>query len=111
MTIDKSALFTARLPEEEVEIPGVGTVRIRSLSRAEVLGIRGKDVPVDEMERHLLALSLVEPKLTEKEAGQWQAASAAGELEPVTKAIMRLSGLEEATAKEAVKRFRGEPGS
>ena len=106
-TIDKAALFAPRLPEEDHEIPGLGTVRIRSLSRTEVLGIRGKSLPVDEMERRLLAAALVAPALTEKEVGQWQAASAAGELEPVTKAIMRLSGLQEESAKEAVQRFPG----
>lgn len=106
-TIDKAALFTPRLPEEDHEIPGLGTVRIRSLSRAEVLAIRGKTLSVDEMERRLLSSALLAPALTEKEVGQWQAASAAGELEPVTKAIMRLSGLHEAADKEAVQRFPG----
>ncbi|GAA2543663.1 hypothetical protein [Pseudonocardia hydrocarbonoxydans] len=106
-TIDKAALFAPRLPEEDHDIPDLGTVRIRSLSRAEVLAIRGKSLPVDEMERRLLSSALVSPRLTEAEVGQWQEASAAGELEPVTKAIMRLSGLEEASAKEAVARFPG----
>lgn len=105
--VDKAALFVNRLPEKDVEVPGVGTVRIRALSRAEVLNIRGKSFPIDEMERHLLSAALLEPKLTEGEVRKWQQASAAGELEPVTTEIMRLSGLEEAAAKEAVKQFRG----
>ena len=44
------------------------------------------------MEKKLLSLAMVDPKLTEEEVGEWQAASAAGELEPV-RAIMELSGL------------------
>lgn len=106
MTISKDALFTPRLPEEEFEITGVGAVRIRSLSRAEMLRIRGKELAVDEMERRLLAASLVAPKLTEDDVRKWQEASVAGELEPLTKAIMRLSGLEATAPKEAVQRFR-----
>lgn len=107
MTLDKAVLFTPRLDEEDVDVADLGSVRIRSLSRAEVLSIRGKTLPVDEMERKLLSLALISPPLTEDEVGQWQAASSAGELEPITKAVMRLSGLEEAAAKEAVQRFRG----
>lgn len=105
-TIDKNALFAPRLPEEEFEISGVGSVRIRALTRAEMLRIRGKEMPVDEMERQLLSLALVAPKLTEDDVRKWQHASAAGELEPLTKAVMRLSGLEATAPKEAVKRFR-----
>lgn len=109
--IDKAALFEPRLPEEDVTIEGVGCVRIRSLSRAEVLAIKGVEMPYSEMECKLLAASLVDPVLTAEEVAKWQAASTAAELEPVTKAIMRLSGLEEDTAKQAVKRFRDESGS
>lgn len=107
MAIDKAALFASRLPEEDVEIPNVGTVRVRSMSRSEVLDIRGKDLEVSEMERRLLSTAMVDPKMTEDEIGQWQQASTAGELEPVTKAIMRLSGLEEAVNKATIKQFRG----
>ncbi|MEU7817060.1 hypothetical protein [Pseudonocardia sp. NPDC049154] len=106
--VSKETLFKARLTEEDVEIPGVGTVRIRALSRAEVLAFRSRKVEdVADMERALLSKGLVEPALTEDEVRQWQEASAAGELEPVTRAISRLSGMDETAAKEAVKRFRG----
>lgn len=106
MTIDKDALLASRLPEEEFEIEGVGTVRIRSLTRAEALAVRGRELPTDEVERVLLEAALVEPKLTKGEIRLWQEAAPAGELEPLTRAIMRLSGLEDSSAKEAVKRFR-----
>lgn len=108
MTLDKAALFAPRLDEEEVEVGALGTIRIRSLSRSEVLAFRNRKVEdAAEMERVLISTALVEPVLTEDEVGQWQAASSAGELEPVTQAISRLSGLDTAAAKEAVKRFRG----
>lgn len=108
MSIDKSALFAPRLDTQDVEVGALGTVKVRALSRAEVLSFRKRKVDdVAEMERVLLAAGLVEPAITEDEARQWQEASAAGELEPVTRAINTLSGLDSAAAKEAVKRFRG----
>ena len=105
MSVDKSKLFTPRLPELDVEVPAVGSVRVRSLSRAEVLSIRGVELDVAEMEKKLLSLAMVDPKLTEEEVGERQAASAAGELEPATRAIMELSGLVEDAAKQAIQRF------
>lgn len=107
MAVDKAALFKGRITEEELDVPGVGTIRIRALTRTEALEIRGVDLPVAELERKLLAWALVEPRLTEDEARQWQDASAAGELEPVTKAIARLSGMEQSAPKEAMRKFRG----
>jgi phosphoribosylformylglycinamidine (FGAM) synthase-like enzyme len=107
--VNKEALFKPRLSEETFEIEGLGEVRIRSLSRSEMLKIRNKRqegaLEVVEMERLLLSTALVEPALTEDEVRQWQDASAAGELEPITRAIMRISGLEDAAPKDAVKRF------
>lgn len=112
MTLDKSALFASRLDTQDVEVGALGTVKIRALSRAEVLAFRKLKVDdVAHMERVLLATSLVEPVLTEDEVKQWQDASPAGELEPVTQAINALSGLDSAAAKEAVQRFRGRPGA
>lgn len=109
MSLDKAALFASRLPEQDVDVDGLGTIRIRSLSRAEVLGMRGKDIEVVEMERRLMSAAMVDPKLTEDEVGQWQAASAAGELEPITKAIMALSGLDVEAPKQAMTTFRDRP--
>lgn len=105
--MDKASLFQARLPEDSYEIPGVGTVRFRALTRGEALEVVGKELPYDEMERRLLSMAMVDPKLTEDEVRQWQAASPAGELEPICSAIQALSGLEEAAAKGAYQRFRG----
>lgn len=107
-TLDKAALFASRLDTQDVEVGALGSVTIRALSRAEVLAFRKRKVEDPaEMERVLISTALVAPTLTEDEVGQWQAASAAGELEPVTQAISTLSGLDTSAAKEAVKRFRG----
>lgn len=115
--MDKELLFKPRLAEEDVEVPGVGTLRVRGLSRAEVLAVRkaaddNPDGPrVLALERKMLALALVDPKLTEAEVGQWQDASAAGELEPVVQVVQRLSGMGARPDKQAYADFRGEPGS
>lgn len=105
MTMDKAKLFASRLKQEDVELEGLGTFRYRALSRAEVLSMRGKEVQFADMERDLLSAALVDPALTPDEVRQWQEASPAGELEPLTNAIMRLSGLAAESAKDVVKRF------
>lgn len=112
MTLDKAALFAPRLDTQDVEVGALGTVKIRALSRAQVLSFRKRKVDdPGEMERVLIASALAEPALTEDEVRQWQEASPAGELESLTQAISALSGLDTAAAKEAVKRFRGRPGA
>lgn len=110
-TISKLDLLARRFAVEDLEIADVGTVKVRPLSRAEALNLQGKDMTVQEMERHLLSLALVEPKLTYDEVAQWQQNSPAGEIEPIADAIVRLSGMNKAAAKEAVQRFRDEHGS
>jgi hypothetical protein len=82
--VDKQALFAPRLPEEDVEVPG-GTVRVRGLSR------------------HLLSVAMVAPTLTAEEVALWQAASLSTEIESVVSSVVRLSGLEDNSAKEAYK--------
>lgn len=114
MTVDKELLFKPRLPEADVDVPGVGTVRVRALSRVEALSIQNvKDGPgrVEAIERKMLALALVDPELTEAEVGKWQKASAAGELEPVTNKISELSGMTDDAAKAVYKEMDADPAS
>lgn len=108
--MDKELLFKPRLAEEDVEIPGVGTVRVRALSRGEVLRAQGAK-GVAAIERAMLATGMVDPALTEDEAKQWQESSPAGELEPVTRVIQRLSGMEAGADKAAAKSDSEQPGA
>lgn len=108
MTVDKELLFKSRLPEEDVEIPGVGTVRVRALSRDEALKVRGTS-DVATIERRMIAMGCVDPVLTENEVKRWQLAATAGELEPVTLKISELSGMTDDAAKEAYKAFEEDP--
>jgi hypothetical protein len=113
----KELLFKSRLAEADVAIPGVGTVRVRALSRAEVLMVRkATDLAGDVdgpralvLERKMVATAMVSPVLSESEVARWQRASAAGELEPVTDAIQRLSGMLPTAAKEAYRELEADP--
>lgn len=105
--IDKTELLTPRLPEADVEIPGVGSVRIRSVTRAEVLRaqrVSGGDP--EHAERVLLAAALVDPVLSEAEVERWQASASPAEVGAVSDAIGRLSGLTDGAAKAAYADFR-----
>lgn len=104
--MDKATLLKSRLPERDVEIEGVGTIRIRSLSRAEALEVRGVEMSIEALERKVLSLACIDPVLTEDEVAEWQNASAANELEAVMNAIIELSGMAKSSPKEAMKSFR-----
>jgi hypothetical protein len=108
--VDKAALFASRLNEEDVEVSGLGTVRVRGLSRAEAMLLQRVD-DTAARERKMLALAMVDPPLTEAEVGQWQKAAPASELEPVTDAVGRLSGRLDSSPKDVVTTFRDEPGA
>lgn len=77
--------------EEDVDVPGVGTVRIRPLTTVEA----GRIFQVqDAGERIALAvgMALVEPRLTEDEARQLLHA-AAGRMAPLTQRVLTLAGM------------------
>lgn len=104
--MDKELLFKPRTTEREVEIPNVGTVRVRALTRAEVTPLSGREIELDVLELRLLTLAMVDPVLTEDEVRQWYQVSPAGELNPVLDAIRDLSGVTASDPKEAYHRFR-----
>lgn len=106
--MDKELLFKPRLPEDDVPLPGVGTVRVRGLSRAEVLTAREESTSGFEV--RMLALGMVDPQLTEAEAARWQKAAPAGELKPVTEAILALSGMGQGADKSGLPGDGDEPG-
>lgn len=106
----KARLLAPRLPEDEVPIPGIGTVRVRGLNRHEAMSTQGLK-GTEAIERRMMALGLLDPPMTEAEVGQWQRAAPAGELEPVTSKIAELSGMTSASTKEAYKSLSGESGA
>lgn len=102
MSLDKDLLFKPRLPEEDFPIPGVGVVRVRGLNRDETVAI-GKLEDAAERDRHIIAIGMVDPKLSVSEVKRWGSAATGGELESVSRKIAELSGMLEGSAKAAYK--------
>lgn len=109
-TVDdfKARLLAPRLPEADVEVPGVGTVRVRGLNRAEAMSVQAAN-GIEATERRILALGMVDPPMTEAEAGQWQKNAPAGEIDPVSTKIAELSGMLPGSAKAVVREFIDNP--
>jgi hypothetical protein len=99
--VDKELLFKLRLIEQELDLAGVGVVRLRALSRDEVTDARDECVgPDDELdakayERLLVSLAMVDPELTTEDVARWSAAAPAGEFVRVMDLIRDLSALDE----------------
>lgn len=115
----KGRLLSTRLDQADVDIPGLGTVRVRALTRAEAISVRKATDREDTMdglrllilERKMLAAALIDPPMTEDEVRQWQQAAPAGELDPVVARVQELSGMVEGAQKAAYKSVRRDPGS
>lgn len=103
--VNKEDLFKVALPEDEVEVEGLGTFKVRGLTRAEVLLVRQgkKETDFVGMECALLVHGLVEPKLTAAEVAQWQRSRPSSEVQLVSDRIAQLSGLTQTAPKEAYK--------
>jgi hypothetical protein len=103
----KSKLLADRIRDNvsRVDIPGVGVVVIRTLSRAEFLSASKLDDTMAQ-ERRILSLAMVEPALTEAEVGQWQASSPPGEINAIAMAVNTLSGIGPGAEKEQYKSVR-----
>lgn len=112
--MDKDLLFKPRLEEQELDLDGVGTVRIRALSRDEVATAREDNTDRKGTFDHagyeyqLLAVSMIDPELTVDEVERWARAAPAGELTTVVEAIQRLSKLDEESSKSGVPANRQE---
>lgn len=95
--MDKALLLKPTLTEADVDIPGKGTIRVRTLTREELHTLKDKDTGAGE--RKVIAACLVDPVLTEDEVLTWQQNSGAAELSVVVDKIMELSGLSDGADK------------
>lgn len=105
----KARLLKPRVPEGTVDLEGLGTVRVRGLSRGEVFmtqQVKG----VEATERKIVAIGMLDPVMTEDEVRQWQRSSPAGEMEAVVDKISELSGLNKGAEKQAMQSFRDDSG-
>lgn len=116
----KAALLTPRIdkdaPGESVQLPTLGLeVRVRGLSRGEVLAmqaLRAEGIldTQAKWEAHMFAQALTSPRMTKAEVLEWQAASPAGEMEPVSAKITKLSAMDEGADKSGVQAAGAESG-
>lgn len=100
--LTKEQLLAERFGVREYEIPGVGSIKLRSLTRGEALQIVGKEMDKADAERYLLSRGLVEPKLTEDDVAVWQDSSPAGEIQEIAKLITELSGMSAGAPKSGI---------
>lgn len=89
----------------EVVLPsGKGKIKVRRLSRREALSIQGnKALNLAQVEAHILAKGMVEPKLTFRQVEQWQDQPGnIRDLDTVCNEIARISGMHRGTPKSVV---------
>lgn len=110
--MDKAALFRDRLPQREVSIPDVGVVTVRAISRYEqMVFTKAAAGDVTVFDRKQLAAAMVDPPMSEEDAGRWLQAAPAGEVAIVIEVIGELSGTDREVRKlqkEAFLAFRGD---
>lgn len=105
MALSKEALLATKgIGTEEVEVPGVGTVVVRGLSRSEVVALVHLDA--DVMEIRSMVDGMVDPSLTFDEVEEWRKEASSEVIRPISDAILTLSGLAEGARHEAERQFR-----
>lgn len=105
--IDKDLFLKALVPEAVVSVQGVGEVRVRGLSRGEVLSLQALRDDLPALEQRILVLGLVEPSLGPDEVAAWYEAAPSAHVDVLTTEIARLSGMAEGAAKSGVPGLRG----
>jgi hypothetical protein len=96
----KARVLAARLPKGKVPIEGVGEITVRGMSRDEIHDINLRNEKANDgamaAERRTLALTILDPVMTEDEIGEWQRNSPAAEINAVAAEVNRLSGIGQA---------------
>lgn len=91
--------------EEDFELESGLSVRIRPLTRAEVMLIGKRDLPTDKKEAAYVAKAMVLPAMSEKDVAKWQDNSAAGDMQELVERIQKISGMSKKGAKAAAEEF------
>ena len=110
--MDKAALLKGFLPEADVELPsGIGTVRVRGLSRIEAVqvqrGVSDSDPDAnDVLEVRACARGMVDPRLTEDEVAAWRTTGLAADVQAVAQRISELSNMDASGGKGPTSRSK-----
>jgi len=92
--------------EEDFRLPATGlVVRIRPLTRAEVLKINNQDLGLAEREQRYTSKALVEPRMTPDAVKRWQEHGHAGDMGELIDRIGTISGLTKGGEKAAARSF------
>jgi hypothetical protein len=84
---------------ELVTLPSGGQVKVRGLSRDEAVGVQERDGTAAR-DNYVIATGMLDPVLSEEDVAHWgQIEGAAGDLVEVSRAIGRLSGMDEGAGK------------
>lgn len=100
----KDDLLKPRLPEAEIDTPA-GLIRVRGLSRRQVLQLQHSTEDVDALDQKMLEWALLEPALTSAEVRQWRESWTQDLIDPITDKIAELSGMKDDES-EVDKTFR-----
>src|ERR1700743_692476 len=100
--LTKEQLLKQHFGVEEHEIEGIGTVKVRSLTRSEALAVVGKELDKAASGRYLIATGMGRPTAAGEDVKPWQDNSPAGEIQAVAKLITKLSGLTDGAPKSGV---------
>ncbi len=108
MSVTREQLLSGgRLPQDKIDIEGVGVVTVRGLNRAEAMQVQQAGDTPGEQEPWILHFGMVEPALSYDDAVAWAGSAPAGELQVVTVRIAELSGMADGQAKDATKSVPG----
>lgn len=102
MAISRELFLKAAVPEDVVDIPGLGPVRVRGLTRLEVIGLQSMPKDTGLIEKRIIRLGLVDPVLTDDDVDAWYDVAPAGHTDLIVDAVSRLSGLGEGATKSGV---------
>jgi hypothetical protein len=101
--VDMAGLLSGSTPaEKDVELAGVGTIRIRGLRRVDTFAVRAAGDDVAAMNRTVLAFGMVQPAMTEDQAEQWMRVASSDIVGRVVEAIFDLSGMGKDAQKSGV---------
>lgn len=109
--VDKEMFLKVPMPEKEVDLPGLGTVRVRGLSRAEVLTLSEMKGDTGRLERAIIRLGVADPQLSDGEVAAWYESAPAGHTDLIVDAVSVLSGMSKEAPKSGVLGIREQPGT
>lgn len=107
------ALTDAGIHEGDATTESGRVVRVRGLSRIEVLLSKAGELAEDRVkwEAFILSTGLVAPRMTAAQVNNWQASVIATEIEPVMDKIFELSGMDDGAERRAVRELLEEDGA